>query len=29
VHFIRDAIDLAVYRALATINGGEPVPPVD
>jgi prepilin-type N-terminal cleavage/methylation domain-containing protein/prepilin-type processing-associated H-X9-DG protein len=25
VHFINDTIDLAVYRALATINGGESV----
>jgi prepilin-type N-terminal cleavage/methylation domain-containing protein/prepilin-type processing-associated H-X9-DG protein len=29
MHFIQDSIDLTVYRALATINGGEAVPPVD
>ncbi|MBY0527867.1 MAG: DUF1559 domain-containing protein [Gemmataceae bacterium] len=25
VHFVRDTIDMVLYRALATRNGGEPV----
>jgi Protein of unknown function (DUF1559) len=29
VHFVHDSIDLGVYRALATIAGGEAVAPPD